>query len=152
MIPKFAFDTFNPSTAAAFIAQFEGFAPEAYLCPAKVWTIGYGHTGNVYPGDRVTQEQALQILAQDLVRTQYGLAPYIRVTVTQGQFIALMSLAFNLGVNGVAYDCPKLMQALNSGNVQECAKQFLDCDQASGRRLPGLTRRRQAEARLFLGS
>ena len=63
----------------------------------------------------------------------------------------LLSLAYNVGVDGVVHKCPKLMRAVNDGDTEEAARQFLDVNKANGKVLPGLTRRRQAEAKLFLG-
>ena len=130
--------------AADFIEQWEGFRETAYLCPAGVLTIGFGHTGP-------DVKEAYAMLIEDLKRYASGLAPWVNVKVTEGQYVALMSLAYNIGVDGVVYKCPKLMRAVNAGDVEEAASQFLDVNKANGKVLPGLTRRRQAEAKLFLG-
>ena len=65
--------------------------------------------------------------------------------------MALVSLAFNVGVSYVVHQCPKLMRALNAGDVEQAAHQFLDITKAGGKELPGLVRRRKSEAKLFLG-
>ena len=133
--------------AADFIEQWEGFRETAYLCPAGVLTIGFGHTGpDVKKGQVVTY-----MLLEDLKRYASGLARWLNVKVTEGQFVALLSLAYNVGVDGVVHKCPKLMRAVNDGDTEEAARQFLDVNKANGKVLPGLTRRRQAEAKLFLG-
>ena len=80
-----------------------------------------------------------------------GLAFWVNVYLTEGQYVALMSLAYNIGVDGVVHKCPKLMRAVNAGDAEEAARQFLDVNKANGKVLPGLTRRRQAEAKLYLG-
>lgn len=147
---KHPVESYDARIAAPFIAEFEGCELEAYKCPAGYWTIGYGHTGDVHPGDQITEEMALQVLSNDLQRTRDGLATFVHVPVSEGQFVALMSLAFNMGVQGMRRSCPKLIAALNAGDEREAAHQFLDCDRADGRRLPGLTARRRAEAELFL--
>ena len=90
-------------------------------------------------------------LIEDIRECVDVLGRYINRSVTKGQYIALVSLAFNLGPYNVVTRCPKLMRALNSGDIEGAAKEFLDCDRANGRRVPGLTRRRIAEAELFLG-
>lgn len=90
------------------------------------------------------------MLHEDVEEVKRGLAPFVNVHVTEGQFIALVSLAFNVGVSYVVHKCPKLMRALNAGDVEACAHEFLDIDKANGVRLSGLTRRRQSEAKLFL--
>lgn len=143
---------YTPECAADFIAQWEGFRERAYKCSAGVWTIGFGHTGTVSEGDRITREQAWGCLLSDIRATMTGLAPHVNRSVTEGQFIALTSLAFNIGATNVVKKCPKLMQALNAHEDEECARQFLDIDKAAGKLVEGLTRRRQAEAALFLGA
>ena len=143
---------YTPECAADFIAQWEGFRERAYKCSAGVWTIGFGHTGTVSEGDRITREQAWGCLLSDIRATMPGLAQHVKRTEAAGQFIALTSLAFNVGATYVVEKCPKLMQALNAREDEECARQFLDIDKAAGKRVEGLTRRRQAEAALFLGA
>lgn len=133
--------------AAEFVKHWEGFRANAYRCPAGLWTIGWGHTTNVHEGDVVTAYEAEQLLLEDLQSTADRLAPYINVPVTEGQAIALTSLAFNLGVTGLVRKCPKLMKALNEGDYRAAADEFLDITNGG---LPGLVRRRQAERDLFL--
>lgn len=145
------YSDYAPECAADFIAEWEGFRGKAYQCAAGVWTIGFGHTGTVAEGDRITREQAYGCLISDIRSAMMGLAPHIKRDVTLGQFIALTSLAFNIGALNVVQKCPKLMRALNAREDEECARQFLDIDKANGVRLKGLARRRRAEAALFLG-
>ena len=145
------YSDYAPECAADFIAEWEGFRGKAYQCAAGVWTIGFGHTGTVSEGDRITREQAYGCLLSDIRAVMMGLGPHVRREVTLGQFIALTSLAFNIGPLNVVQKCPKLMRALNARDDAECARQFLDIDKANGKRLEGLTRRRRAEAALFLG-
>lgn len=145
------YSDYAPECAADFIAEWEGFRGKAYQCAAGVWTIGFGHTGTVAEGDRITREQAYGCLISDIRSAMMGLAPHIKRDVTLGQFIALTSLAFNLGPLNVVQKCPKLMRALNARQDEECARQFLDINKANGVRLEGLARRRRAEAALFLG-
>lgn len=145
------YSDYAPECAADFIAEWEGFRGKAYQCAAGVWTIGFGHTGTVAEGDRITREQAYGCLISDIRSAMMGLAPHVRRDVTLGQFIALTSLAFNIGPLNFDQKCPKLMRALNAREDEECARQFLDIDKANGVRLEGLARRRRAEAALFLG-
>ena len=147
---KKPYGTYPAEIAAPYIAEWEGMKCEAYQDAIGIWTIGCGHTKNVKPGDVVTRAEAMMMLVEDLKETINGLAPHVKVDVSEGQFVALTSLAFNIGVNGVANGCPKLMAALNAGDWAECARQFLDCDKAGGVRLAGLTRRRREEADLFM--
>lgn len=145
------FGEYSAESAMDFIEAWEGCKLTAYKCPAGIWTIGCGHTKDVTEHDEITYEQSRELLRKDIEEVKRGLAPFVNIHVTEGQFIALVSLAFNVGVSYVVHKCPKLMQALNAGDVEACAHEFLDIDSANGVKLPGLTRRRQSEARLFLG-
>ena len=140
--------TYEPALAAGFISSFEGCRLTAYRCSAGVWTIGYGHTKDVKEGDTCAQEQADAWLIEDIRNTQLLLAHYVNVPVTQNEFIALVSLAFNVGVGALMKS--KLLRKLNSGDRDGAAEEFLDFDLANGKRVAGLTRRRKAEHDLFL--
>lgn len=148
---KRAFRAWPASTATRFIEDFEGRRLVAYQCSAGVWTLGVGHTAGVKAGDTCTDGQADEWLIADIRSVAEDLSRYINHDVTHGQYIALVSLGFNLGAYGVITKCPKLMRALNAGDMEAAAAEFLDCDKVAGKRVPGLTRRRRAEARLFLG-
>lgn len=148
---KRAFRSWPASIATRFIEDFEGRRLVAYQCSAGVWTLGVGHTAGVKAGDTCTDGQADEWLIADIRSVAEDLSRYINHDVTHGQYIALVSLGFNLGAYGVITKCPKLMRALNAGDMEAAAREFLDCDKVGGKRVPGLTRRRRAEARLFLG-
>lgn len=145
------FGEYSAESAMDFVESWEGCRLTAYRCPAGIWTIGVGHTQDVTEHDEITYEQSRDLLRRDLELVKHDLAPFINVTVTEGQFIALVSLAFNVGVSYVVHKCPRLMRALNAGDVEKAAAELLDIDKANGVKLPGLSRRRQSEARLFLG-
>ena len=145
------FMEYSAESAMDFIEAWEGCKLTAYKCPVGVWTIGVGHTKDVTEHDEITYEQSRELLRQDIEEVKHGLARFVNVHVTEGQFVALVSLAFNVGVSYVVNKCQKLMRALNAGNVEACANEFLDITKAGGKELPGLVRRRQSEARLFLG-
>lgn len=145
------FSEYSVESAMDFVESWEGCRLTAYKCPAGVWTIGVGHTQDVTEHDEITYEQSRDLLRRDLELVRHDLARFVNVPVTQGQFVALVSLAFNVGVSYVVNKCPRLMRALNAGDVEKAAAEFLDIDKANGVRLAGLTRRRQAEAKLFLG-
>lgn len=152
---KRAFSAWSPTVATRFIEDWEGRRLVAYRCPSGVWTCGVGHTDGVREGMTCTDAQADEWLIDDIRSVVSDLSRYINHSVTRGQFIALVSLGFNLGAYTVITRCPKLMRAINSGDMEEAATQFLDCDRATENgtrvRVEGLTRRRQAEARIFLG-
>lgn len=145
------FGEYQPESAMDFIEAWEGCKLTAYKCPAGVWTIGSGHTKDVTEHDEITYEQSRELLRQDIEEVKHSLARFVNGHVTEGQFVALVSLAFNVGVSYVVHKCPKLMRALNAGDVEACAHEFLDITKAGGKELPGLVRRRQSEARLLLG-
>ena len=145
------FAEYSVESAMDFVESWEGCRLTAYKCPAGVWTIGVGHTQDVTEHDEITYEQSRDLLRRDLELVRHDLAPFVNVGLTEGQFVALVSLAFNVGAYYVTHKCPKLMRALNAGDLEACAHEFLDIDKANGVKLPGLTRRRQSEARLFLG-
>jgi len=143
--------SYDIQPACDFIAKYEGCRLTAYLCPAGVPTIGYGHTGpEVRKGMTITQAEADELLRKDVGRHVHDFSRYVNVPVTGNQFIALTSLVFNCGVSYVVHQCPRLMRSLNAGDVEACAHEFIDINRAGGKVLAGLTERRRAEAKLFL--
>lgn len=148
---KMTFLAWSPSCATRFIEDFEGRRLVAYQCSAGVWTIGVGHTVGVKKGDTCTDLQADEWLAEDIREVVETLGRYITPEVTKGQFIALVSLGFNIGAMNVITKCPKLIKKLNTSDFEGAAREFLDCDKVCGVAVAGLTRRRKAEARIFLG-
>ena len=139
----------------ALIKQFEGFSARPYLCPAGVPTIGYGAT--YYPDGKkvtlrdkpVTEADATAMLRSMLVQYENGVSRYVQVPITQGQFDALVSFAYNLGL--AALKGSTLLRLVNERNFVGAAAQFSRWNKASGKVLPGLTRRREAERKLFVG-
>jgi len=166
-----------PQDAIELIKAFEGIPDgdpstvglDAYICPAGVWTIGWGHAimdGGVqltglgrkararalYPGG-ITRDQAQALLHGDLVPRAASLSSVLRVAVNDGQFGALMALVFNIGAGNLA--ASTLLRKLNAGDLAGAAEQFMAWDKArvNGvlQPLAGLTRRRRAERALFRG-
>jgi len=133
------------------IHTFEGYRHTAYLDPVGVWTIGYGTTVSdgtpVQKGDRVTPSEAERLFRNDLGRFEKAVSALITVPLTQHQFDALVSFAYNVGVN--ALRTSTLRRKLNAGLYDEAADQFLRWNKGGGRVLAGLTRRRKAERLLF---
>lgn len=130
----------------ALIKQFEGCRLIAYQCSAGVWTIGYGHTAGVYKGMKITQAQADAFLKQDIAKFEKYInnPSYVPFTdkLNQNQFDALVSFAFNLGQGNVKKLCTgRVMNQIPSAMQQYC--------KAAGKTLPGLQRRRKAEAALY---
>ena len=130
----------------ALIKQFEGCRLIAYQCSAGVWTIGYGHTVGVYKGMKITQKKAEAYLLQDVAKFEKYInnPSYVPFTaqLNQNQFDALVSFAFNLGQGNVKKLCTgRVMNQIPSAMQQYC--------KAAGKTLPGLQRRRKAEAALY---
>ena len=133
----------------ALIKSFEGCKLEAYQCSAGVWTVGFGHTGpEVERGVVITADEAEMFLERDLAKFEKCVEGMLLVKVTQGQFDALVSFAFNLGCG--ALKGSTLLRLMNQEKPEEAALQFARWNKAGGKELAGLTRRRQAEAELFL--
>ncbi len=142
------FTTYDPLIAIDFIRNEEGYRLHAYKCPAGVWTIGYGHTKGVKEGDSITHADAEDFLASDIIERAREMSAYIHVKVTKWQFIALVSLVFNVG--DLRRKAPKLLHYLNSSQEDKAAHEFLDICSAGGKVIPGLKARREKEAKLFL--
>ena len=135
------------------ISSFEGCELKAYLCPAKVWTIGFGTT--VYPngvkvkkGDSCTLDQAKQFKAHDLKRFEKTVDDLVQVPLTQNQFDALVSLTYNIGPG--AFEKSTLLKKLNTGDYQGTAYQFTVWNKGGGKVLQGLVNRRAKEKEVFL--
>jgi lysozyme len=138
-----------PEQAVELIKHFEGCKLKAYLCPAKVWTCGYGATGaDVGRGTVWTQEDADDRLAKDLAKFERAAARMVRVPVTEGQKSALISLMFNIG--STAFQESTLLKLLNAKDYRGAGAQFGRWTKAGGRSLNGLVARRDAEAKLFM--
>ncbi len=130
------------------IKEFEGFRAEAYRDPVGIWTIGYGFTRGVEPGDRMTQRQADERLQAELAAYEDGVERATEGKVTQAQFDALVSFAWNVGIKGMAGS--SVIKAHKRGDHQAAARAFALWNKAGGKVWPGLTRRRAAEAALYL--
>jgi len=134
-------------TGLALIRQFEGLRLLAYKCAAGVWTVGYGSTAGVKPGQSITKERAEELLREDVARFEAHVRRLVRVSITQGQFDALVAFAFNVGHG--ALERSTLLRLLNDGKYDEAALQFNRWVKGGGKDLPGLVRRRAAERALF---
>ena len=131
------------------IKHFEGCRLTAYKCPAGIWTIGYGHTGaDVKKGMIITQEQAENLLKQDLVVHTNNVSKLVKVPLTQNQFDALVSFEYNVGYGNLKNST--LLKLLNQKKYEEAAQQFLRWKYAKGVVLAGLVKRRNAEMKLFM--
>ena len=133
----------------ALVKSFEGLRLNAYLCPAKVLTIGYGHTGpDVRTGQVITVDEAEDLLRHDLARFEQGVVK-VGEAMTDGQFAALTSFAFNLGLGALGKST--LLRKHIAGDHVGALSQFALWVRGGGKVLPGLVKRRAAEARLYKG-
>lgn len=131
----------------ALIKEFEGLHLTPYLCPGKVWTIGYGHTRTVRQGMRITKEQAEALLREDLRLFERGVTRLVTVKLNDNQFSALVCFAFNIGLGN--FEFSTLLKLLNRGWYDQVPVQLLRWDHANGETLGGLRRRRLAEGQLW---
>ena len=160
------------------IKSFEGLKLEAYLCPAGVWTIGYGHTKGVKKGMKITKEKADELLMEDLQEFQNGVEKLISpiklkdnqfskvvsfvfnlgsknlknstlpIKLTDNQFSALVSFTFNLGLTNLKNST--LLKKVNQNpNDETIRNEFMRWIYAGGKPLEGLKRRRKHEADLY---
>lgn len=136
----------------AHIKEFEGFRGKRYLCPANKPTIGYGHVivdserATLWDAD-LTEEQATKLLMKDLVRFEDAVSAMVAVPLTQGQFDALVSFAYNLGEAKLRSST--LLKLLNAGDYDGARKQINRWVYSNGKKLEGLIRRRARETEMF---
>jgi GH24 family phage-related lysozyme (muramidase) len=168
-IEKILIEAFLPASSATLqkinpaglnlVKEFEGLHKlipggkvQAYLDPVNVWTIGYGHTEGVKPGDVITKDKAETFLKQDMEKFEKVVERYVTVPLNSNQFSALVSFTFNTGDG--AFNGSTLRKLLNQSKYGAAAEQFTRWvyGTVNGQRvkLPGLVRRREAERRLFL--
>jgi lysozyme len=134
----------------ARIEQFEGLRLTAYQDIAGVWTIGYGHTGGVYEGLVWTRRQADAALTD---RLSEEFEPAVNrgcdgVPTTQGQFDAMVCLAYNIGVAG--FERSEVLKQHRLGNYENAADAFEHWDHVNGRVNDNLHNRRVTEAQVYL--
>ncbi|VEH67254.1 lysozyme [Rodentibacter pneumotropicus] len=127
---------------------------EAYDDGTGVWTIGYGHTGKVNgvpvgPGMTITEEQAEALLKERLVEFENAVHSSVKVPLTQNQYDALVSLAYNIGARN--FKTSTLVKKLNKGDIEGAAEQFGVWRKAGGKVMQGLINRRNKEREMFLG-
>ncbi len=133
-----------------FIEGWEGLFLHAYDDGTGVWTIGYGHTSaagppKVYPGMKITHEQADEILASDLAAVEINVNNNVDLPINQNQFDAFVSFDFNTG----GLDRSSALRAFNLNRSDLVSGDLMKWVYAGGRVLKGLVRRRIAEGRLF---
>ncbi len=135
------------------LKRFEGLELEAYQDIAGIWTIGYGHTGDdVRPGMRITEREAEALLRRDLRPREDAVDRHVTVPLNQNEFDALVSFVYNVGIEG--FRRSTALRRLNNGDRVGAADALTWWNKATVggvlRAVTGLTRRRAAEAALFL--
>lgn len=141
-------------TGYRLIAGFEGLSLVPYLCSAKVPTIGYGNT--YYPSGRkvtmqdkaITQPTAWWMFREIADRFAVDVDKLVTSNVTQNQFNAIVSLAYNIGIGGLQKS--SLLKKVNANpSDPTITNSFIIWNKAGGRVLNGLTKRRTIEAKLY---
>lgn len=136
------------------IRAHEGLRLKAYLCPAGKWTIGYGHTRGVRPGDTCTKEEAENMLRRDAADVEDAIRHLVKVEITQSQYDALCDFVFNFG--GRKFETSTLLRELNAGRYMAAADQFprwiygLNPKTGKHEIMNGLVLRREDERDLFI--
>lgn len=135
-------------TLYALIRRFEGCRLTPYLCPAGVWTCGWGSTGlDVIPGNKWTQfysDERMKRDAEKFARIALKLCP----NLTGNKLAAIADFAYNLGEGRLK--ASTLRKKVNAGDWNSAASELLRWTRAGGRVLPGLLARRTAEAELLI--
>lgn len=142
---------------AAFVGRHEGTALQLYNDPAGHCTVGIGHlvhhgrcdgrTSEIPFKNGITKERAFALLQQDAAIAERSINSHVKVPLTQAQFDALVSFAYNVGVG--AFEGSTLLRKLNAGQKSAVPNELDKWVNAGGRRLPGLVARRKDEGRLF---
>ncbi len=139
--------------ALDLIKSFEGKVLKAYKDAVGVWTIGYGHTamaGAPIPkaGMVLTDKEAEDLLLHDLKKYEFPVQKYVTVNLNDNQYGALVSFTYNLGEGN--FKSSTLLKKVNAKDFLGASREFAKWDKAGKKVLKGLTRRRAAEAKLFL--
>lgn len=137
------------------IKSFEGLELKAYKDAVGVWTIGYGHTAaaglpNPKSGMTITSQEAENLLLNDLKKYEAPVRNSVKVPLNDNQYGALVSFTYNVGEGN--FKKSTLLKKVNARDFEGAAKEFAKWNKAGGKVLKGLTRRRAAEAELFLKS
>jgi lysozyme len=131
-----------------FLKRWEGLRLEAYKDGGGVWTIGYGHTKGVKPGDTITLEEAKQLLDADLLIYEKAVNSGVKRPITQNQYDAFVSLCYNIGTNG--FQGSTALRRFNAGDIDGAAEALTWWNKDNGKVIQGLVNRRYAEKELFL--
>ncbi|WP_064692158.1 lysozyme [Rhizobium aegyptiacum] len=132
--------------AVALVGSFEGLRQHAYPDPAtqgQPWTICYGSTNGVKPGDYRTVRECKALLSLELQQYANGIGRCVTAPLPDARFVALTSFAYNVGVRAACGS--SVVKLINQGRTAEGCEALLKWNRAAGITFPGLTRRRQKE-------
>lgn len=133
--------------AYELIKQFEGLRLEAYLCPAGIWTIGYGHTSGVSPNSFITIQEADEYLHRDVATIEMQLNK-LNLILRQCQWDAIVSFVFNVGIGNFKSSTLLAKIRINPED-NSIMDEFLRWVYANGKVMKGLQKRRLAEMKLY---
>lgn len=137
------------SKGLQIIKDCEGCKLTSYLCPAKVWTIGYGHTGSdVKAYLTITLSKAEELLKKDLVKFESIIKRLVTSEINRNQFSALVSFVYNLG-EGNLKSSTLLKKVNKNPNDPSISAEFDKWKLAGGKVLSGLVKRRKMESELY---
>lgn len=137
------------NAGVALIKKFEGLRLKSYLCPRKIPTIGFGHTGpDVQLGMEINEREAEQLLKGDLLRFEHGVEEALTVPATENEFSAMVCLAFNIGMT--RFRQSSVLRFHNQGKKLSAANAFLMWVFVNKQKTLGLVRRRTAERALYV--
>lgn len=142
-------DRWVPVEAIELAKRWEGLRLNAYLCPAQVWTIGYGHTSGVKPGDKIDKATAEELLRADLRQAlgdTLALCPGLS-DEPSGRLAAIVDFTYNLGSGRLK--ASTLRRRLNAGEYEAVPSELRKWVWGGGKKLPGLVARREAEVQLW---
>jgi lysozyme len=148
-VPKIYGQQKTTAVGISMIKQFETLYLHTYLCPSKILTVGYGHTGrDVYPGMLISEKQGELLLRNDLNRFENYVDETIERTMRWHEFDALVSFTFNVG-----HVSDELKYALEVGNTKIVIMKIMQYNKGTVNKrkivLSGLIRRRKAECALY---
>lgn len=133
--------------AYELIKQFEGLRLKAYLCPAGIWTIGYGHTSGVSPNSFITIQEADEYLHRDVAAIEMQLNK-LNLSLRQCQWDAIVSFVFNVGIGNFKASTLLAKIRINPDD-NSIMDEFLRWVYANGKVMKGLQKRRLAEMKLY---
>jgi lysozyme len=133
--------------AYELIKQFEGLRLEAYLCPAGIWTIGYGHTSGVSPNSFITIQEADEYLHRDVAAIEMQLNK-LNLSLRQCQWDAIVSFVFNVGIGNFKASTLLVKIRINPDD-NSIIDEFLRWVYANGKVMRGLQKRRLTEMKLY---